>query len=349
MSDKVRSAVSPGVKGGTRFRLAIIGCGKVAASHVEAALSSDLAEVAALVDATPGRAQALAERFDINPRLAEDISQVAGEVDGAVIATPNATHAPIAEQCLLSGVAVLIEKPLGVSPDDGRRIGDAAAQTGCTVAVGYVSRFRGNVRQLGTLIRDRYFGRIHRFAYQFGTKGGWAPLSGYNLDRRTSGGGVLVNTGTHFIDRMLDWFGYPDEMFLVDDSEGGPEANATAYFTFGGDHGFRGIARFSKTVALPAGFVMETDQGTVMLKDRSDAPILFYPNRSPDLVHAVSSRGPAAGAGDEFVQQLEDFIVAARTRRPPFVTVEQGRLSLRLIDELYRHRRAHAAAREPVR
>src|SRR6185436_18190285 len=109
------------------------------------------------------------------------------------------------------------------------------------------------------------------------------------------------------------------------------------------------IARFSKTMALPAGFVMETDQGLVMLKDRSDAPILFRPTRAAGLVHSLSATGAQPASGDEFVQQIDDFISASRTSRPPFVTVEQGELSLRLIDDLYRHRRgARLAEQEAV-
>jgi predicted dehydrogenase len=325
---------------GSPFRLAIVGCGKIATAHTSAALASSLTDVAVLIDPAPERAQALAERFNISPRIARDVSEVVGAVDGAVIATPNFTHAELAERCLLEGIAVLIEKPLAVSPQEGQRICDVAARTGGTVAVGYVSRFRENVRLLGTLIKAGYFGRIRRFTYQGGTKGGWAPLSGYNLDRKASGGGVLVTTGTHFIDRMLDWFGYPDEVSLVDDSEGGPEANATAYFSYRRDGGTTGRARFSKTVAMPAGFIMDTERGTVMLKDGPDSPIVLRPTQSPELEHRIFRAGVSPGGGDEFVQQLEDFVGAARAGRAPFVTAEQGRLSLQLIEQLYRQRKA---------
>jgi predicted dehydrogenase len=77
------------------------------------------------------------------------------------------------------------------------------------VAVGYYMRFRNEVILLKRLLDVGYFGHIRRFHFQHGTIGGWSPLSGYNLDRNASGGGVLVVSGTHFIDLMLYWFGYP--------------------------------------------------------------------------------------------------------------------------------------------
>ena len=322
----------------TPFKVAIVGCGKIAASHAEAVLSSPFADLVALIDPVPARAHALAERFGVRPQVAADVSEVLAGVNGAIIATPNHTHAAIAERCLAAGVAVLIEKPLAISTSEGERICQAAGRSGATVAVGYVSRFRETVRLMARLIEEGHFGQIRRFAYQFGTKGGWAPLSAYNLDRRTSGGGVLVTTGTHFIDRMLYWFGYPDEATLIDDALGGPEANAEAHFVYRKKQGFIGVARFSKTVTMPAGFVMDTDMGVVVLKDRADATIFLRPHDKPDLEMTIVPRHRAPG-GDEFVQQLEDFIQAARGQRAPTVTGEQGLDSLRLLEQLYRHRR----------
>jgi predicted dehydrogenase len=321
------------------FKLAIIGCGKIAASHVEAALTSSLADPVAFVDSTPDRACALAERFNLQPIIARDLSALKGKVEGAIIGTPNDTHAAVAEECLRAGISVLVEKPLAISVAEGERIRDVARETNGTVAVGYVSRYRENVRLMATLLRERYFGRIDRFAYQFGTRGGWAPLSGYNLDQHTSGGGVLVTTGTHFIDRMLHWFGYPDEARLVDDSAGGPEANAAMFVRYQGE-GLVGTARFSKTTKMPAGLVMETEHGTVVLLDRPDAPILLRPSDRSDLEVAVCRRvrGPVAEPPSEFAMQLDDFIAATREHRPPIVTVDQGLKSLRLVEELYRNR-----------
>jgi predicted dehydrogenase len=192
---------------------------------------------------------------------------------------------------------------------------------------------------MGDLLRRRYFGAVRQFAYQFGTRGGWAPVSAYNLDRRSSGGGVLVVTGTHFLDRMLHWFGYPVRMHLVDDSRGGPEANAAACFVFESDGGLvRGWARFSKTVALEAGLVIDTDAGMVVLRERPDAPIIVRPSRDEAMETVVRARGSEEGGSPgshEFLLQLEDFAAACRGEHPPMVPGEVGLKSLRLLEQLY--------------
>jgi predicted dehydrogenase len=288
------------------------------------------------VDPAPQRANELAKEIGVQVRIETSVDKILGEIDGAVIATPNHLHARLAIECLEARVPVLIEKPLAVSVSEGEQIRHASTKAGVVAAVGYVTRFRSNVQLMRTLLESNYFGAVRRFAYQTGTIGGWAPLSGYNLDRSATGGGVLVVTGTHFLDRMLYWFGYPDRASLVHDSLGGPEANAFATFSY--ENNLRGVARFSKTVRLPTGFVMETEAGTALLGEGPEDPIRFWPSGRPELEVTLQPRGAkqnSNGGPDLFRSQLEDFVAAARHGHSPKISVQAGIESLRLLDELY--------------
>ena len=325
------------------FRLALVGAGMITqGSHLPAALASPMVEVAAIVDPALERAAELAQAYGIAPRVAGRIAEVMAEIDGAVIATPNHTHSAIAIECLNSGIPVLVEKPLASTYQDGLAIVRASEASGQVVAVGYSTRFRDEILLLKELLDEDYFGTLRRFVHQFGTPGGWAPLSAYNLDRETAGGGVLVVTGTHFIDRMLYLWGYPDEAFLDDDSLGGPEANCTATFKYSGSPpGFEGVARYSKTSKLPAGMVIETDRGYVVLKDSDSAEIAFRMHAKPGVEQTVRrSNSPRLKGRSVFQLQLEDFVDAVRNRREPLVNGRQGLESLRLLEELYSNRRA---------
>lgn len=320
------------------FRLAIIGCGLITqGAHLPAALACRNIEVAALVDATPGRAETLAAQFGISPAVGLSMDDVETPLDGAIIATPNHTHVDAALACFQRGISTLIEKPLANSAEEGQRIVDAARLADCTVAVGYVSRFRPNVSHLKVLLERSYFGRVRRFVHQFGTTGGWSPLSAYILKRETSGGGVLVVTGTHFLDRMLYLFGYPKEMTLSDDGYGGPEANSIANLRFDGENGaILGELRYSKTVALPGGLVIETDRGIVIAGDTDDADIVFRPNDEPEHEITISSNDyPSDSSVNPFAEQIIDFADACKSGRQPRVDGSQALQSLQLIEELY--------------
>ena len=325
------------------FRLALVGAGLITQqSHLPAALASPLAEVAAIVDPVVERARQLARAYGIAPHIASRVEEVLDTVDGAVIATPNDSHSALAITCLSAGVSTLIEKPLASSFGQGAAIVEAADKAAKVVAVGYATRFRASVRLLKQLLDDGYFGTVHRFVHQFGTAGGWAPMSGYNLDRAMAGGGVLVVTGTHFLDRMLHFWGYPDDVSLEDDSMGGPEANCTARFVYAhSGHAFEGIARYSKTVQLPAGMVIETDAGYVVLADDDDAEIVFRPRATPGIEQVIRARTAADYNGDVpvFQRQLDNFIAACCGNQAPEVDGRQGLESLRLIEQLYASRR----------
>ncbi len=324
------------------FRLALIGAGMITQqSHLPAALASPRAEVMAIVDPVVERASELAKSYGIAPRIASRVDDVLGEVDGAIIATPNDSHSAIAVSCLEAGVSTLIEKPLASTYQAGLDIVRAAMEAGKVVAVGYSTRFRPSISLLKTLLDENYFGTIRRFVHQFGTLGGWAPLSSYNLNRQTAGGGVLVVTGTHFLDRMLYFWGYPDDAFLIDDSANGPEANCTATFKYASvPFPFEGVARYSKTIRLPGGMVIETNKGYVILGDSDDAEIIFRAHSNPGVEQVIRSSAQSTlhGSISVFQQQLEDFIEASCTGRAPKVDGRQGLDSLRLIEQLYSNR-----------
>jgi predicted dehydrogenase len=322
------------------FRLAIVGAGRIATkSHMPAALAVPGVQLAAIVDPVAERAREMAQAFGVAPRIATSVAEVVGEIDGAVIATPNHTHCALALECFRAGVSTLIEKPLAISVAEGETIARSAREHRATVAVGYVTRFFEGVVLMRDLLQQGYFGSLRRFAYQFGTTGRWAPMSAYSLNRQAAGGGVVVVNGTHFLDRMLYWFGYPERIEYRDDSQGGPEANAFAVFrytTSGGE--LEGRVRFSKTVPLRNGFTMETSEGAVTLAEGDQAPLVFRSKAQPLVESVLRPRRAGAAAPARrrhFEMQLADFVEACRTGRPPRVTADEGIASLRLIEALY--------------
>lgn len=320
------------------FRLALVGCGLVgASSHLPAALSCPEIDVVAFVDPVLERAAALARTYGISPRIGSTIDALVGRVDGAVIATPNHTHRSLTLDCLASGISVLIEKPLATSYEEGLEMVEAAESSGLTLAVGYCSRFRPDVEFLKELLDSEYFGRVRRFAHQVGSSGGWAPLSSYNLDRKAAGGGVLVVTGSHFLDRMLFFWGVPDEVELCDDGFGGPEANCTAFFRYR-RLDMVGVTRYSKTAPLPNGMAIETERGLVRVADVDDTQIRFIDNRCPGIEEVIQPRGVRPVMEDIFRLQLRDFVRACRERSAPRVNGRQGLDSLRLVEALYARR-----------
>lgn len=326
-----------------RFRLAIVGAGLITRSaHLPTALSLPEVEVIALVDPVVSRAEELAGEYGVKPLIATQVTEVIGKVDGAIIATPNQTHREVAVPLLEAGISTLIEKPLATTVEDGQAIIDAAQKGGAKIGIGHYQRFLDAPRLIKRLLDERYFGHVSRFCHQFGSSGGWPALSAYTLKREAIGGGVLVVTGTHFLDRMLHTWGMPDEVELLDDSLGGPEAHCEGHVRYvsGPFAPLEGLVRYSKCVALPAGLVLETERGTVILRDGDKDQIVLVPRDRHDLRLRISADPDGAFAPElnSGQRMLRDFVDACRDDRAPTVDGAQGLASMRLLRRFYDNR-----------
>lgn len=103
------------------IRIAFIGCGGVADLHAHAVRQCGNAELAAVCDLNAELAAAKAREWSAQVRTATEIFQ-SDDVDAVYVLTPMESHVPLAEQALLHGKHVLVEKPVSFEPDDIRKL-----------------------------------------------------------------------------------------------------------------------------------------------------------------------------------------------------------------------------------
>jgi len=323
----------------SKFRIGLIGTGKIAEeSHLKAVLSLQDVSVSALVDTDVSRAREVASTHKLDAKISSDIAEVLADIDAAVISTPNFTHASLALQCMNAGIHVLAEKPMTTTVEDAQAMCELAEEKQLVLAAGYFMRFLPTVEKVRRIIVNESFGKPVRFVYRFGTKGGWSPLSGYTLDRKAVGGGSMVVLGTHLLDLILYWFGYPDSTSLRDDSLGGPEAIAHATLKYSSS-GITGEVLTSKTVSLREGCAIEFEQGILLFNSFGQSKILFRPFSDATSEYVINDR-EASGKPDLFRLQMEDFVNACIHGTQPRVPGSVGYDNVRILDELYAHRRA---------
>lgn len=87
-----------------------------------------------------------------------------GDIDAVAIATPAATHAALAEQAILAGKDVFVEKPLALTVADGRRIDDLARNRGRILMVGHLLWYHPGVLRLAQMLRSGELGEL-RYIY----------------------------------------------------------------------------------------------------------------------------------------------------------------------------------------
>jgi predicted dehydrogenase len=325
-------------------QIAIVGCGAITRTeHLPAVLRSPKTNLHALIDSNPRFAEELAATYGLQCRIATDLSAVIDQVEGVLIATPNDSHYAIARLALEQRKPVLIEKPMTTRYEDAMKLVALAEQMGSFIAVGYKTRYYPAVQLLKRLLDTPYLGRVNSFRFEAGSVNGWDPVSGYNIDRAKSGGGVLIVKGSHFLDRMLYWFGEPSTITYEDDSYGGIEANCRAEMTFDNPLGsFKGHLFLSKTFALSNILTIDCSEYIVALHETETDAVKLYPRNNPDLQLEVTNIGNGLRKREinYFQIQLEEFADRiVNPDRPLTVDGSFAACSVKLTERMYAHRR----------
>ncbi len=188
----------------TAFNVCLIGSGIISKAHAEAARASRRVRVAAVADPDLVRAGALGRETGAPafPSLAELLrSPVSRELDGAVICTPPSVRIDLVEEALAAGLAVLVEKPLAHTLADAERLASiaTAAPDDAATRLAFCHRFTPAIVEMKRRADAGELGELVRFENTFAC---WHPTmqTRWMSDPAHSGGGSLIDTGSHGLD-----------------------------------------------------------------------------------------------------------------------------------------------------
>jgi predicted dehydrogenase/nucleoside-diphosphate-sugar epimerase len=323
--------------GAQPLRLGIIGCGSITEfAHLPAAVSSSGVRVTALVDSDRSRMNRLLRKFGLAAKTSTNYRDILDQVDAVILAVPNHLHLPIGTELLSRRLHVLCEKPLAITRSECEQLCQAARDSSAILAVGYFTRFFPSTRLLKHLLESNFIGRVQSFDYEFGTeKGGWTPVSGYNLSRSTAGGGVLLVNGSHFFDKLTYWFDDLRIQRYADDNHGGVEANCRVELQARCQGSpITGLVTLSKTHILQNRLRVAGEYGSLELTEGEQAKITFFPKQS-GLRQEISWVESSVEHEEYFRLQLDDFTAAILFGSKPMVTGEEASRSIALIEECY--------------
>jgi len=127
------------------------------------------------------------------------------DIDLIDICTPNDTHYEIFTAALKAGKHVYIEKPLALTMDQAQDMARQAQGAKGVVQIAFNYRFVPAVMKAKALIEEGFLGEVVNFRAQYfhtGYLNPDRPMS-WRLSQARSGGGALVDLGSHVIDLML--------------------------------------------------------------------------------------------------------------------------------------------------
>ncbi len=186
-------------------RLAFVGLGWIGAQRLAAVTAAGAAEAVALCESAPERLAAAAAGHPGAACFADpgDLWRRAAalDLDGVVIATPNALHAPQVLAALERGLAVFCQKPLALSAAEARLLIAASREADRPLAVDYSYRHTAGAGEIRRAIAAGELGRMVALETVF--HNAYGPDKAWCRDPALAGGGALMDLGVHLIDLAL--------------------------------------------------------------------------------------------------------------------------------------------------
>jgi predicted dehydrogenase len=185
---------------------AIVGCGLIGRKRAAALGALPGATLAYACDLDRSRAADLAKLAPNCTPITDFHAALSDSKVGAVIvATLNASLAPIALAAAKAGKHLLVEKPGALNAAELGGVRDAAAASGVRVRLGYNHRYHPSLQKARELVDSGAIGPLMFLRARYGHGGRKGYDREWRADYRQSGGGELIDQGVHLID-LAGWF-----------------------------------------------------------------------------------------------------------------------------------------------
>lgn len=199
----------------SQLNLALVGCGAISQLHIPALREgARRTKIVAVVDSDPARAQAAAKTTGAAPFTSLDAAVAQGGFEAVDLMLPHHAHESAAIRCLGAGLHVLLEKPLATTPDACDRILAAARAAGTVLMVGENTQYWPEVLTAKRLLDEGAIGDVITGRASFAIPPlpqFYGQANAWRLDNAVAGGGITLDTGSHWIRPLRMLLGEVDE------------------------------------------------------------------------------------------------------------------------------------------
>jgi predicted dehydrogenase len=188
-----------------KLKFGLVGAGSIAQAYGQALGTSEEATLVAVADVAAEPANAMAEAFGCKAFTSHEAMMQAVKLDAVIICTPPAAHPDICVSFLNKKVPVLCEKPLAIDSKSAREIIDAAKKSGTKFTMASKFRYVEDVAKAKAIVTAGLLGEIILFENAFTSR--VDMTNRWNSRAEVSGGGVLIDNGTHSVDLVRYFLG----------------------------------------------------------------------------------------------------------------------------------------------
>jgi len=206
-------------KMGGQIRVGLVGAGWFATRrHLPDLKAHSDVHLAAICRRDEAKLNHIADHFGVSGRYQAFERMLSSEdLDAVVIATPHSLHYAQAELALQKSLHVLLEKPMTLRASEADALVTLATRKGCVVSVALNPPHWRHTHHARSIIRDGTIGDLEAISQHWVGNSesvfGLSPLpekmpglvkpSLYRGDHSLSGGGHLMDTGSHLISELI--------------------------------------------------------------------------------------------------------------------------------------------------
>ncbi len=357
-----------------KIRTAIIGCGKVAATHAKAYTALPDSQLVAVCDVKSEYAKKLGADYSVP--VYSDVEKMIRDADvqAVSVCTPHPQHAEMICRAASAGVHVICEKPLASSLSDCDRAIAACDQANVKLAIISQRRLYWPVTRM---IRAIETGKIGRPILGTMEVMGWRSPEYYQMDSwrgkwKDEGGGVMVNQTPHQLDLLCWMMGDVEELYGYWDNFNHPEievedtAMAVIRFKNGGmgqffvsnsqKPGLWGKIHIFGENGAAIGAQIEGGSSFISgVTTEVEAPyndLWTIPGDEKELEQWREADREMAKSHNPLFHfhelQIADFLEAILKDRKPLVDGRDGRKTVELFTAVYRCQRDHLPIKFPL-
>lgn len=184
------------------LKIAIVGTGAIASSHIKAIEANDKLKLVALCDLNEERVKALAEQRGVPYFLNYKDIPLAVECDAVILNLPHGLHASASIFFLEAGLHVLVEKPMANTVEECDAMNEAAEKSGKKLAIAHVQRYMAVNRKIKEIIDSGELGRLCMYNEQRSINYFLPSRAPWFTSKKMAGGGIVMNYGAHAFDRL---------------------------------------------------------------------------------------------------------------------------------------------------
>ncbi|MGI9054224.1 MAG: Gfo/Idh/MocA family protein [Pyrinomonadaceae bacterium] len=309
-----------------KVRIGIIGTGYIGNVHGRIYSRDERAEVSALFDIAPEKAERTARV--IGGKVCSSREELFENCDAVLVCTPNKTHTEIATDAVSANKHVFCEKPFSIGLDDAKKLLGIADNSKKIFQVGHNRRFAPVYAKLKELLKADSAHSAHIKMNRGELKN---PV--WTGDVNVTGG-FLYETTIHLFDMMRFQFGEIEELVA-----------------YGSQHEYPELDEFSIIFKFKNGFhstfASSSDASWFFPFERIEVFCHHRTILTQEMEHLIDSQGMDANfetlswAMTEkeerwgYVQEDKAFIDAIIEEKAPSVTALDGYKSVELVESVY--------------